>query len=174
MVWIISLIAITATLVALVVTIGSMLPRVHHVSRRAHFNFSPVEIWEIITDYAGQASWRTDVRRVERLPDRNGHPVWRETDRRGQALEIESVESVAPLWLVRCIVNENLAFGGSWTYELGEYGEVTSVTVTEDGEVYKPVFRFINRFIIGQTATIDAYLRALAKRLGVDVTITSV
>ena len=174
MVWIILVIAIVAAISAVVVTIGSALPKKHHVSRRAHFNRSPVEIWEVMTDYAGQASWRTDVRRVERLPDRNGRPVWRETDRRGQALEIETVESVAPHRLARRIANENLAFGGSWTYEIGEYGEVTSLTISEDGEVYNPVFRFINRFIIGQTATLDAYLRALAKRLGVDVTITGV
>ncbi len=174
MVWIILVIAIAAAISAVVVTIGSTLPKKHHVSRRAHFNRSPVEIWEVITDYAGQASWRTDVRRVERLPDRNGRPVWRETDRRGQALEIETVESVAPHRLARRIANENLAFGGSWTYEIGEYGEVTSLTISEDGEVYNRVFRFMNRFIIGQTATLDAYLRALAKRLGVDVTITGV
>jgi hypothetical protein len=75
---------------------------------------------------------------------------------------------------VRRIADEGLAFGGSWTLEVAEYGEVTSLTVTEDGEIYNPVFRFVSRFITGQTATIDQYLRALGKKLGVEVTITGV
>ena len=45
--------------------------------------------------------------------------------------------------------------------------------ITEDGEVYNPVFRFMSRFIIGHAATLDQYLTALGKRLGVDVNITS-
>ena len=68
--WFIALLAILVTAGVLVLVIGSMLPREHHVSRRAHFNRSPAEIWEVITDYAGQTEWRADVRRVERLPDR--------------------------------------------------------------------------------------------------------
>ena len=171
--WFIALLAILVTAGVLVLVIGSMLPREHHVSRRAHFNRSPAEIWEVITDYAGQTAWRADVRRVERLPDRDGRQVWRETDKRGQGLMMETVESVAPRRLVRRIGNENLAFGGSWTYEIGEFGEVTSLTITEDGEVFNPVFRFMSRFIIGHAATLDQYLRALAKRLGVEVNITS-
>ena len=167
------LLAILVTVGVIVLAMGSMLPRGHHVSRRAHFNRSPAEIWEVITDYAGQTAWRADVRRVERLPDRNGRQVWRETDGRGHGLLMETVESVAPRRLVRRIVNENLAFSGSWTYEIGEYGEVTSLIITEDGEVYNPVFRFMSRFIIGHAATLDQYLRALGKRLGVEVNITS-
>ena len=58
--------------------------------------------------------------------------------------------------------------------EIDNYGEVTSLTVTEDGEVQNPLFRFVSRFIMGQTATIDQYLRALGRKLGVDVTITGV
>jgi hypothetical protein len=46
----------------------------------------------------------------------------------------------------------------------------TSVRITEDGEVYNPVFRFVTRFILGETATIDAYLRAMGKATGQDVT----
>ena len=170
------LVALLATLVAaglIVLAMGSMLPREHHVSRRAHFNRPAAEIWGVITDYAGQTAWRADVRRVERLPNQHGRQVWRETDKRGQGLLMETVESDAPRRLVRRIVNENLAFGGGWTYEIGEYGEVTSLIITEDGEVYNPVFRFMSRFIIGHAASIDQYIRALGKKLGVEVNITS-
>ena len=35
-------------------------------------------VWDRIVDFGGLASWRRDVERVERLPDRDGHEVWRE------------------------------------------------------------------------------------------------
>jgi hypothetical protein len=36
------------------------------------------------------------------------------------------------------------------------------------------VFRFVSRFIMGHTATIDAYLRALGKRFGTEPIPTAV
>ena len=174
MIWVVMAIGIIIAASAVIAIVGSMLPQKHSISRMAHFNRKPAEIWEIITNYADQVSWRTDLRRVERLPDRRGRQIWQETDKRGQALEFETVESVAPRRLVRRIANENLRFGGSWTYAIGEFGEVTALTITEDGEVNNPILRFLSRFVIGQTASIDEYLRALGKKLGVDVTITGV
>jgi hypothetical protein len=44
------------------------------------------------------------------------------------------------------------------------------VTITERGLVGNPIFRFVSRFVIGQTATMDSYLRALGKRFGEEVT----
>jgi hypothetical protein len=37
------------------------------------------------------------------------------------------------------------------------------LTITEEGEIYNPVFRFVSRFVIGYTATIDGYLARLAQ-----------
>ena len=173
MIWIVLGILVVVGVVVLVVGVGSLLPKAHSVTRMATFNRTREEIWETVTDFPGQASWRPDLRRVERLPDRNGRAVWRETDKRGQALTLETVESIRPRRLVRRIADEKLPFSGSWTMEIAEYGEVTSLSISEDGEVYNPVFRFVSRFIIGQTSTIDGYLKALGGKLGVDVTITS-
>jgi hypothetical protein len=41
-----------------------------------------------------------------------------------------------------------------------------TLTITENGEVYNPLFRFVSRFIIGQTATMDGYIKALNAKLG--------
>lgn len=63
------------------------------------------------------------------------------------------------------IADPNLPFGGTWTYDLVPGDQACSLTVTEDGEVYNPLFRFVSRFIIGHTATIDSYLKALQTKL---------
>jgi uncharacterized protein YndB with AHSA1/START domain len=171
-IWVIAAIGMLVGASALVVAVGAMLPREHSVSRTAPLNRPPDVLWEAITDFAGQVSWREDLHHVERLPDMDGRQVWKETNKRGQALTMETVESVPPSRLVRRIADDNLPFGGSWTYEIGQYGEVAALTITENGEIYNPFFRFVSRFIIGHTATIDGYLMALSKKLGVEVSIT--
>jgi uncharacterized protein YndB with AHSA1/START domain len=72
----------------------------------------------------------------------------------------------APRVLVTRIADTNLPWGGSWTYELTPAGEGTLLTITERGEVYNPIFRFMSRFVFSHTATIDTYLRALGAKLG--------
>jgi hypothetical protein len=47
---------------------------------------------------------------------------------------------------------------------------LTQITITERGEVYNPIFRFMSRYVFSHHATIDAYLTALGKKLGESVT----
>jgi hypothetical protein len=64
------------------------------------------------------------------------------------------------------IADKNLPFGGTWTIDVAPQASGSSVTITEQGEVYNPVFRFVSRFVMGQSATVDAYLKALHKKFG--------
>jgi hypothetical protein len=169
--WLLAGLGALALLAVLIGGIGSAMPKAYSVSRRAQFNRSRWDVWRTITDYRQQVTWRDDVRHVERLSNRGGMEVWRETGRR-QPLVFETVESSPPRRLVRRIANEGLAFGGSWAFDIEEVGEVTVVTVTEEGEVYNPFLRFVSRVIVGQAAAIDGYLRALGEKLGADVFIT--
>jgi hypothetical protein len=43
------------------------------------------------------------------------------------------------------------------------------VQITERGEVYNPVFRFVSRFIMGHSATASAFLKALGAKFGAQV-----
>lgn len=153
-------------LVGAAALIGWRLPQSHRASRTARLRQPPKAVWPVIADYAAAPSWRTDLQRVERLPDQNGHEVWREIDKRGEGMPLETLESVPPSRLVRKIADPSLPFGGTWTIEIVPAAGGSAVTITEDGEVYNPIFRFVSRFLIGHTRTIDHYLRALASRFG--------
>ncbi|MFZ0819568.1 MAG: hypothetical protein WAM91_05830 [Candidatus Acidiferrales bacterium] len=48
-------------------------------------------------------------------------------------------------------------------------GGTATVRATEDGQVYNPLFRFISRFVVRQTRTIDAYRHRLGKATGQEV-----
>jgi hypothetical protein len=51
--------------------------------------------------------------------------------------------------------------------EVAAYGSSeTRVTITERGWVSNPLFRFVSRFIMGQTSSMETYLRSLGKHFG--------
>ena len=53
-----------------------------------------------------------------------------------------------------------------WTYELAPEGSGTRLTITENGEIYNPIFRFVARFVLGYTSTMGSVLRALGTKHG--------
>jgi len=154
------------TIVLLIGFMGGWMAVEHRIVRRAIVNRPPEDVWAAITDFRGQLAWRRDLRKVERLRDVNGCEMWRETDRRGQALTYQTIDLVPGRRIVRKIADRQISFGGSWTYDIEPYGEVTALTITEHGEIYNPYFRFIARFVIKQSNTIDGYLAALGRHLG--------
>lgn len=153
-------------LVVAVVGTGALLPRRHSVSRSAAYRASPEQLFALI---AGEQNWRPEILRWEAVPGADGRELVRETTRDGETITYELLERVPPRSLKRRIATENLPYSGTWTYSLQADGGGTAVRITEDGEVYNPVFRFVSRFVIGQTRTMDAYLRTLGKATGENV-----
>ncbi len=161
--WLFLVLGLVILVVAVVIAIGAMLPKQHSASRTARLKAPPEEVWRVITDVNSFPSWR-DVKRVEILPPRNGHRVWREIDRHNQTITLEAEEEIPPRRLVTRIADRNLPFGGTWTWDVASVGEGSDLTITENGEIYNPIFRFVARYILGYHATIDATLKALASR----------
>lgn len=148
-----------------VLVIGLILPEKHVAAQVFHFDADPEKIWNLITDFPGQTSWRPKLERVDRLPNQNGHEVWREVEGRHRQLSFETVECSPPHVLVRRIVDEGLPFGGSWTFEIVPETGGSRLTITEHGEVRNAVFRFVSRFVIGHTAGINDYASNLRRAL---------
>lgn len=166
--WILIMAGVIAGLIALMAIIGSLLPRGHTASRTAVINKPPDILWQTMTDCAAFPQWRADVKSVEILPDRDGNRVWREDGKNGK-MTLETIEASPPSRLVLRIADPDLPFGGKWTYQLEPGSGGCRVTITEDGEVYNPIFRFMSRFFFSQSASIETYLKALGKKYGEDV-----
>jgi hypothetical protein len=153
-----------AILVVGVLLVGWLMPVRHRASRQATFRVAPPSVWELITNVDAFPAWRGDVKAVERLPDRDGRPVWVEEGSNGRITYIlERAE--APRLLVVRIADRDLPFGGRWTYEIVPASGGSTLTITEDGEIYNPLFRVMSRFVFGYESTIAAYLAAAGKRL---------
>lgn len=140
--WIWIVLGTLAAIVALVVIIGALLPVKHVASRRARFNKPPEQVWSAMSTGTSQAQFKQDD------------------------VNYEVTELVPNRKLVTRIADRNLPYGGSWVYEITPDGGGSVLRITENGEVYNIIFRFVSRFIMGHTATIDAGLRDLGKKLG--------
>lgn len=157
-------------LIVLVVIVGYLLPKTHEATRTARFRRPAQDVWDALLDYPAHAAWRTGVSAMTRLEDRDGHEVWKEQHGRGDAICYEVVEREAPARLVTRIVDHR-QFGGTWTWVIApeatpdampDGADACTVTITENGEIYNPVFRIVSRFIMGYDHTMTQYLTELA------------
>lgn len=161
--WVIFTVLITVGVVALVAGIGFLLPKAHTASRTAQYSSGPEAVFAAIADVRQYASWRSDVTAVDLLPSDEG-TMFRETGANGHTTyRIEALER--PTRMVSRIADPSLPFGGKWTFEIAAAGSGSTLTITEDGEVYNPIFRFISHFFMSPTASIETFQNDLGKHL---------
>lgn len=166
--WIV--LGVLAGLVVLVLGIGSLLPRNHVASSSVTLQQPADSVWAVIRDLGGVPRWFSDIKSSERLADSAGVERWLQTMAHNFAMPLEVAESQAPARLVTRIVSPpGAAFGGQWTYQLAAADGGTQVTITEDGWVANPVFRFMTYTLFGVHGTMDHYLAALGARFGEQV-----
>lgn len=151
-------------LVLIMLVVGMLLP-VGHVARRRIALKAPLEkVFEVIADVDGWPTWQPGLKSVERL--QNDH--FRQVGSFGP-MTLAVIERTPPVRFITKIADPELAFGGTWTWALASERGKTTLTLTEDGQVKNPLFRFLSRFVFGHHSTIEQYLRALAKKLEEDV-----
>jgi hypothetical protein len=167
--WIFIIVGGLVLLVAVMAAVGAMLPRDHHVTRKARFHVAPAALYAVL---AGPPDWRTGVKSYGELPEQDGKRRWWEEDTHRQKITYEIVEAKPPARLVTRIAQQGLPFGGGWTFEIASTpGGGSELRVSEDGEIYNVIFRFMARFLFGYTGSIETYLRDLGAKFGEPVAI---
>lgn len=146
--WILLIVGGLAAVTALVALAGAMLPRNHTASRTLSIRRTPEEIWTLVSD-----------------------PAWNR-DATGQDLPVETVESRPPHRLVTRIADPTLPFGGTWSFDIARTDTGATLTITEDGFVKNPIFRFVSKFVMGHHRTIDGYLRRVASKFNETATLS--
>ena len=149
-----------ALLVVTVVAVGAMLPVRHRAAREAVYPAQRDSVFALITDVERFPAWRSGVERVETQAAGAGRVRYVELGDDGE-IPYEVVESVPGRRHVTRIAGEGLPFGGTWTFDLEDAPGGTRLRITEDGEVYNPLFRFVSRFILGHHHTIERFLTDL-------------
>jgi hypothetical protein len=161
--WIVWIAASLVVLGIVITAIGYMLPQAHRVSRTVRVPLTPEAAYVLLSDVDKYPSWRPRVKSVTRQPNYEGKPAWTE-DAGGDKIPLRFERMEPPSTLVARIADPSLPFGGTWTYRIAPEGSGSTVSITEDGEVYNPIFRFMSRFVFGHSATLDAFARDLEAR----------
>ena len=128
-------------LIALLASVGFLLPVDHVASRSAEFNQPPEAVWSLIADPGRYQEW------------------WPGAD-----VKTAVVESIPPSRLVTRIVDET-QFGGTWTFEISPTASGSRLTITERGEIYNVIFRALAKYVFGYTSTMDGFLEAAKQKL---------
>jgi hypothetical protein len=157
---------VAGTLLLLVIAmfiIGTLLPKEHVAVVSGRVDAGIEDVFATLRDVSKFAEWRPDVKSVDVLPDSDGHRRWKE-NLGSMVIALEEVEAQAPRRLINRIADPTLPFCGTWIYELRPDGAATSISITENGEVRPPLFRFMSRFIFGHSATMRNYVEALRRK----------
>jgi uncharacterized protein YndB with AHSA1/START domain len=156
---------VVVTIVGIVTIAGWLLPVKHEASRSAQFKQPPQDVYAVVSDVAGYADWFEGVSRIEMLESANGRVRFREHMNTGPIV-MEVAEANPPTRFVTAIADPDQPFGGTWTFEITPEQGGSRLTITERGEIYNPIFRFMARFVFGYTATMEGYLSSLARKFG--------
>jgi uncharacterized protein YndB with AHSA1/START domain len=163
--WILILVAAVVGLVALMAMVGALLPQEHVATQSADYRKPPDAVWATITDATKFAAWRPNMKAAVPVDPADPRRGWTEMWSHGERVPIEVVEWKPPERLVTRL-GPGMAFGGTWTFELTPTAAGTRLRITEHGEVYNPLFRFLSRFVFGHTASMRDYLKGLGKAFG--------
>jgi uncharacterized protein YndB with AHSA1/START domain len=162
--WLLWMVLGLLAVVGVVAVIGWLLPVAHQASRTARFDQPPQQVYDVVADVARYADWFEGVTRIDLLEPTNGRLRFREHMTTGPVvMEVEEAER--PTRFVTRIADPDQPFGGTWTFDITPDGAGTRLTITERGEVYNPIFRFMARFVFGYTGTMEGYLASLRKKL---------
>jgi len=147
----------------IVVLTGFLLPKQHVASRAITLHRKPQDVFQLISDFKTAPSWRSNVLDVELLPPSDGHIRYREKGTNG-TITMEIVKSDPPLRMAARIADKGLPFGGMWIFDVSPTAEGCRLNITERGEIYNPIFRFVSRFLMGYHRTLDTYLRDVSRK----------
>lgn len=142
---------------------GLVLPSEHRTIVRGSLEGSPEAVWRVLTDLDGMPMWRSDVTRVERLPDTGGRTTWREVGRRGEVI-VELAESEPPRFLVTTHREAGRPVLPELTVQLTARGRGTSITLIERAQVGNPLLRVLVR-LGARSSSAARLLRDLQERL---------
>jgi hypothetical protein len=134
-----------AAVLALAWGAGLALPREVLIRTQEVMARPPETIWRVLLDFDGMPLWRSDLTRLERLPDLAGLPAWREVGKHATRVMALTVAEPPRRLILRRTVSGSLSLPIR-TFELVPAQTAgTLVTLTELIRVNNPLWRVLWR-----------------------------
>ena len=155
------LISIVA-IIAIVLIVGFTLPSERTFTRTSVLKSDIDKVYNLVTDFKNQATWRSDVKEIIVIDDN----TWTEVPKKGTAITFkvkQKVENV--IFEIEIIEPKN--FQGYWvgTFKQNALNE-TAIEFKEVVTISNPFFRTLSYLFIDLDKTMDLYLQNLKQKLG--------
>ena len=147
------------------------LDKQYRITRVAYLNRSMVDVWHVISDFSSYDKLGSYLKAAERLSYLSGRERWEETDYKGNIVIWETVEIFPLHRFIRRIVDEKASYSITWAVEIREVGEVTLLSVSEEGQIDNRIMRFIAKYLSNNAVNIERYISSVGIKLGVKVEI---
>lgn len=156
------MVALATCLLLGVFFVGSQIAPDHSISVSVKLRADPESIAELIRDVENYPTWRSGVQ-IDNLLTRVGTSQFTETVGT-ETIQYRLEEQIPGEKFVATILDENLPFGGTWTFKICSQADgSTLVVVREDGVVRDPIYRFFAKYVFGYERTLSEYVDALAR-----------
>jgi uncharacterized protein YndB with AHSA1/START domain len=161
--WILRIIVILIAVIVLLSVVGLLFPRDQSFTRSVQIAQPPQAVWNVLTDCITLPSWRPEVTICERMPDENGHAIYRLISRSGGATTIEVDETIPHQSLAIRVLG--IPAGGklTWIFNLTSMNGGTQVSLTQNDSMADLPARIFFRASV-RTQKADTFLRELAAK----------
>ena len=148
-------------IIAFVFIAGLLLPKQREFVKQAELNSSPEIVFQVVTNFANQASWRDDVQEINVIDGK----TWTEVPKKGTPITFRIKRKVENQ-LFEMEIIEPKSFNGYWigTFEETENG--TKVIFKEVVIIENPFFRVFSSIFVDLDKTMDLYMYNLKTKLG--------
>lgn len=142
--WIVIIVAALVLIVGFIYLLGFLLRIKHQAMVESQLQIPPENLWKILTSPADYKGWRKEIKELKVIDDRH----WSELNAHNDTINYRAdwVEQNRKLSTV--ILNENLPYGGRWEFEITKTDTGSHLRITENGEVYNPIFRFMSKLYL--------------------------
>lgn len=154
------LISIVA-IIALVLIIGLFLPKERTFTKTAVLNSDVTKVFNIITDFKNQTTWRNDVKEIIVIDDN----TWTEVPKKGTAITFK-VKKQIKNEIFEIEIIEPKSFNGYWVGTFKQTNQdATEIEFKEVVTISNPFFRTLSYLFVDLDKTMDLYLENLKQKL---------
>ena len=154
------LISIVA-IIAIVLIIGLFLPKERTFTKTAVLNSDVSKVFNIVTDFKNQTTWRNDVKEIIVIDN----VTWTEVPKKGTPITFKVKKKVEnEIFEIEIIEPKN--FNGYWvgTFKQTKLNE-TAIEFKEVVTISNPFFRTLSYLFVDLDKTMDLYLENLKQKL---------
>jgi len=161
--WLLTIFLLLVAVGIIAYGLGERLPEEHTTVVAQTIAAPPAKVWALMTNVDAQPTWRRGLKSVDELPPDMGRQRWLEHYPGSQMMFVLDESEPMTTRTVR-LEPQGAPFDGSWFYSVMAMDNGgTTVTITEHGHTFSPIYRFVSHYILGDTFNQKRYLEDLNK-----------